>query len=75
VAQRVSGASPPIIRSNTTALAASGFTVGSGGCIVVGPGLRPRPTTLQPPLPTVKAEAASAVVLLQMMGGEAPGTC
>ena len=74
MAQHVPGASPPIIWSNTTALAASAFTVGSGGCSVVGRGLRPGPTTMQPPLPTVKPEAASAVVLLLMMGGEAPET-
>jgi len=39
VAQRVSGASSPIIRSNTTALTASGFIVGSGDCSVVGRGM------------------------------------
>jgi hypothetical protein len=45
VAQHVSGASTPIIRSLTTALKASGFTLERGGSSVVGRGLAGQTTT------------------------------
>ena len=46
----------------TTALTASGFTLERRGSSDVGRGLKPRPTTLLPPLSKVKPEAVNAVV-------------
>jgi hypothetical protein len=63
----------PIIRSSTTAVATSGFTVGSSA---VGRGRAGRPARTRPTalLPMVKPEAATAVVELLMMGVRAPET-
>jgi len=52
--EHVSGILLPIIRSLSTAVAASGFSVGSSGSSAVvrgraGQPARPRPTTLLPP--------------------------
>jgi hypothetical protein len=48
-AQHVSGIVIPIIRSSTTAVAASGLTLGRGGSSAVGRGRAGRPTKLLPP--------------------------
>jgi hypothetical protein len=78
-AQHVSGAFPPIIRSSTTAVAASGFTFVSWwqSCCV-----RVRADPAQPRTQRdchhdtkVKPEAATAVIELLMMGGKAPEIC
>jgi hypothetical protein len=62
-AQHVSGILMSIIRSSTTAVAASGFPLESGGSSAVGRGRAGRP------------EAATAVVELLMMGMRMPETC
>ena len=64
----------PIIRSLSTAVAASGLPLerGGGGGSVVGRG---RPTTLPPPRSNGKPEAATAVDKLLMMGMRMPETC
>jgi hypothetical protein len=67
-AQHVLGILMPIIRSLSTAVAASGLPLERGGSSAVG---RPQPTTLLPPRSNVKAEAATAVDKLLMM----PETC
>jgi len=69
--QHVSGILMPIIRSLSTAVAASGLPLERGGGSVVG---RPRPTTLPPPPPrsSGKPEAATAVDKLLMMGMRCP---
>jgi hypothetical protein len=63
----------PIIRSSTTAAAASDFTV------AVGRDRADRPDHDQQHCyhhaPTVKSEAAAAVVELLMMGMRTPETC
>ena len=71
-AQHVLGILMPIIRSLSTAVAASDLPLecgGSSAVIVVGPD-RPRPTTLLPPRSTGKPEAATAVDKLLMKGHE-----
>jgi len=78
-AQHVSGILMPIIRSPSTAVAASGLPLERGGSCVVGRGRsgpdRPRPTTKLPPLSNGKPEAATAVDGLLMMGMRMPETC
>jgi hypothetical protein len=78
-AQHVSGTLTPIIRSSTTAVAASGLPLERGGSSAVGRGRagyhRPRPTALLPPRSNGKPEAATAVVELLMMGMRMPETC
>jgi len=79
-AQHVSGVFPPIIRSSTTAVAASSFTFVSWWypCCVRGRAGRPaRPRTQHGYHhdTKVKPEAATAVVELLMMGGKTPETC
>jgi hypothetical protein len=67
----------PIIRSLSTAVAASGLPLERGGSRVVGHGQldRPRPTTHLPPRSNGKPEAATAVGRLLMMGMTMPKTC
>ena len=64
-AQHVSGILMSIIRSLSTAVAASVLLLERGGSSVVGRGRfgpdRPRPTTLLPPRSNGKPEAAAAV--------------
>jgi hypothetical protein len=82
-AQHVSGILMPIIRSLTTAVAASGLylrnVVIAVLLVVIGPAVqpaRPRPTALlSHHAPKVKPEAATAVVELLMMGMRMPETC
>jgi len=68
-AQHVSGNLMPIIRSLSTAVAASSLPSERGDSSAVGRGRsgfqpdRPRPTTLLPPRSDGKAEAATAVVV------------
>jgi hypothetical protein len=66
-AQHVSGVLMPIIRSLSTAVAASGLPLERGDSSVVGRGRsgpdRPRPTTLLPPRSNGKPEAATAVII------------
>ena len=52
----------PIIRSLSTAVAASGLPLERGGSSAVGHG-RPQPTALLPPRSDGKPEAAAAVVM------------
>ena len=78
-AQHVSGILTPIIRSSTTAAAASGLPSVLGGSSAVdrgrsGPG-RPRPTALLLPRSYGKPEAAAAIDRLLMMGIRMPETC
>jgi hypothetical protein len=62
-AQHVSGIFMPIIRSSTTAIAASGLPLERGGSSAVGRGRdRPRPTALLPPRSYGKPEAATALL-------------
>jgi hypothetical protein len=63
-----------IIRSLSTAVAASDFPLERGGSSVVGRGWsnRPRPTTLLPPRSNGKPEAATAVNKLLMMSMKMP---
>ena len=78
-AQHVSGILMPIIRSLSTAVAASGLPLERGGSSVVGRGRsdpdRPRPTALLPPRSNGKPEATTAVDKLLMMGMRMPKTC
>jgi len=78
-AQHVSGILTPIIRSSTTAVAASGLLLECGDSSAVGRGragpAQPRPTALLPPHSNGKPEAATAVVELLMMGVRMPETC
>jgi hypothetical protein len=62
----------PIIRSLSTAAAASGLPQERGGSSAVGRG---RPTALLPPRSYGKPEAAAAVDKLLMMGIRLPETC
>ena len=62
-AQLVSGILMPIIRSSTTAVAASGLLLERGGSCVVGRGRSGKP------------EAVTAVDGLRMMGMRMPETC
>jgi len=76
----VSGILMPIVRSSTTAVAASGLPLERGDSSVVVRGRadrpgRPRPTALLPPRSNGKPEAATAVVQLLMMGMRMPETC
>ena len=70
--------SRPSIRSSTTAVAASGFTVRVWWCSAVGRGRSGRPDHDQQHCYhhalTVKPEAATAVVELLMMGAGTPET-
>jgi hypothetical protein len=74
-AQHVSGILMPIIRSLSTAVAASGLLLERGGSSVVSRGQsgmdRPRPT----PRSNGKPDAATAVDKLLMMGMRMPETC
>ena len=74
--QHVSGILTPIIRSISTAVAASGLPLKRGvvGSSRSGPD-RPRPTTLLPPRSNGKPEAATAVDKLLMMGMRMLKTC
>jgi hypothetical protein len=79
-AQHVSGVLMPVIRSSTTAVAASGLPLERGGSSAVGRGragrlARPRPTAMLPPRSDGKPEAATAVVELLMTGMRTPETC
>ena len=79
-AQHVSGILMPIIRSLSTAVAASGLPLERGGSSAVGRGRsgpdRPRPTALLPPRSYVTPEAAAAAVdRILMMGMRKPETC
>ena len=78
-AQHVSGILMPIIRSLSTAVAASGLPLERGRSSAVGRGQlgpdRPRTTTLLPPRSNGKPEAATAVNKLLMMGMRMPETC
>jgi len=63
-AQHISGILTPIIRSSTTAVAASGLPLECGGSSAVGRGrasqpAQPRPTALVPPHSNGKPEAAN----------------
>jgi hypothetical protein len=80
-AQHVSGILMPIIRSLSTAVAASGLPLERGDS-AVGRGRsdrtdhdRPRPTKLLSPRSSGKPEAATAVDKLLMMGMRIPETC
>ena len=77
-AQHVSGILMPIIRSSTTAAAASGLPLERGGSSAVGRGRAGQPDHDQQHCyhhaPTVKLEAATAVVELLMMGVRTPET-
>jgi hypothetical protein len=79
-AQHDSGILMPIIRSLSTAVAASGLQLERGGSSAVGRGrygrpARPRPTALLSPRSNGKPEAAIAVDKLLMMGMRMPETC
>jgi hypothetical protein len=83
-AQHVSGILMPIIRSSTTAVAASGLPLERGDSSAVGRGragqpasrpARPRPTALLPPRSNGKPEAATAAVELLIMSMRMPKTC
>ena len=78
-AQHVSGILLPIIKSLSTAVAASGLLLERGGSSAVGRGRAGRPDHDQQHcyhhIPTVKAQAATAVVELLMMGVRTPETC
>jgi hypothetical protein len=79
-AQHVSGFLTPIIRSSTTAVAASGLPLELSDSSAVGRGragrsARPRPTALLSPSSEGKPEAATAVFELLMMGVRTPETC
>ena len=79
-AQHVSGILMPIIRSLSTAVAASDLPLERCGSSAVGRGRsgpdRPRPTALLSPRSYGKPEAAAAAVdRLLMMGKRTPETC
>ena len=80
-AQHVSGILMPIIRSLSTAVAASGLPLERGGSSAVGRGRscsqqdRRRPTALLPPRFNDIPEAATAVDKLLMMDIRIPETC
>ena len=77
--QHVSGIFMPIIKSLSTAVAASGLPLERGGSSFDGRGRsgpdRSRPTRLLPPRSNGKPEAATAVDKLLMMGIKMPETC
>ena len=82
-AQHVSGILMPIIRSLSTAAAASGLPLERGDSSAVGRDWsgcqtqldQPRPTALLPPRSYGQPEAAAAVDKLLMMGTGMPETC
>ena len=81
-AQHVSSILMPIIRSSTTAVAASGLPLERGGSSAVGrvrAGCHnrplPRPTALLSPRSNGKPDAATAVIEFLMMGMRMPETC
>ena len=77
-AQYVSGIIMPIIRSSTTAVAASGLPSELGDSSAAGrvrAGRPARPTALLPPRSYGKPEAATAVLEILMMGIRMPETC
>jgi hypothetical protein len=78
-AHHVSGILILIIRSLSTAVAASGLSLERDSSSVVGRGragpYRPRPTALLPPRSNGKPEAATAVDKLLMMSMRVPETC
>jgi hypothetical protein len=78
-AEHVSGILMPNIRSLSTAVAASGLPLESGGSSPVGRNRsgpdRPQPTALLPPRSYSKAETATAVDKVLMMGMKMPETC
>jgi hypothetical protein len=78
-AQHVLGILIPIIRSSTTATAASGLPLERGGSSAVGRGRAGRSEHDQQHCshhaPKVKPEAATAVVKLLMMDLRTPETC
>jgi hypothetical protein len=78
-AEHVSAILMPIIRSSTTAVAASGLPLERGGRSAVGRGRAGRLDHDQQHCyhhaPTVKPEAATADVELLIMGVRAPETC
>jgi len=78
-AQHVLGILMPIIRSLSTAVAASGLPLERGGSTTVGRGRSgpdwPRPTALLSPCSNGKPEAAIAVDKLLMKGMRMPETC
>jgi hypothetical protein len=76
-AQHVSDILMPIIRSLSTAVAASGLPLERCDSSAVGRGRsdRPRPTALLPPRSNGKPEAATAVYELLMMGMRISETC
>jgi hypothetical protein len=79
-AQHVSVILMPIVRSSTTAVAASGLPLEHGDSSAVGRGragrpARPRPTSLLPLRSSGKSEAAAAVVELLTMGMRMTETC
>jgi len=69
----------PIIRSSTTAVAASGLPLEIGDSSAVGRGRGGRPDHDQQHCyhhaPTVKPEAATALIEFLMMGMRMPETC
>jgi hypothetical protein len=77
-AHHVSGVLTPIVRISTTAGAASGLPLERGGSTAVGRGRAGRPDHDQQHCyhhaPTVKPEAATAVVELLTMGVRTPET-
>jgi len=80
IAQHVSGVLPPIIRSSTTAVAASGLPLERGGSSAAGRGRAGRPAWPRTQHgyhhdTKVKPEAATAVIELLMMGERTPETC
>jgi hypothetical protein len=78
-AQHVSGILMPIIRSLSTAVAASSLPLERVGSSAVGRGRsgpdRPRPTALLSPRSNGKPEAATAVDRLLIMGMRMTETC
>jgi hypothetical protein len=78
-AQHVSGILMPIIRSSTTAVAASGLPLERGGISAVGRGRAGQPVHDQQHCyhhaTRVKPEAAAAAVELLRMGVGMPKTC
>ena len=71
-----SGRLRPHHQERTTALGASGFTVGEKRLEHCWSwSARPRPTTLQPLLSKVKTRGSQCSCTLMMMGGETPETC
>ena len=75
-AQHVSGILMPIIRSLSTAAAASGLPFERGGSSAVGRGLSDHDQQhCYHHVPTVKPDAATAVDKLLMIGMRIPETC